>query len=330
LSSSDCTSQRGEVKGNSLLSVLEGGGRGKKMESLTYKNEEEVKVALTKLYEHNDPTSWLLFQFPPSNPTILSLTKTGEGTELEPIKEQLKEEEISFVVRQQLQNGEYGIISRFVLIQWIGQHVPAGIAKARAGSNRVELISFCKQIVCIGGEFQLNSKEELTEEAISSAFGSASKSSDSSNSSGGSSVSARGGRGKKMESLTYQNEEEVTSVLSEIHKGIKNWAIFAYSKTQSGVIELVESGVGEADELAKRFPEDRIFFCPIQVPMVPLPKNVLVTCVGSKVPPLQKARCSVEIQKVADKIKSVIPFHAFFQPIDAQDLTTPNLIRKLT
>lgn len=196
-------------------------------------------------------------------------------------------------------------------------------------------MEWCKKVVFIGGELQINSREELSEEACSSAFGSLSarggRGGESREVGGGKGLGGvRGGRGKRVGELCFEEEEKVVQVLSKIHKGELGWAILAYSLKDASCIELVESGVGGAEELGKRWPTERIFFCPISVPMTPNPKYVLVTCVGSQVPPLLKARASGEVQKVADKVKSVIPFHAFFQPIDAQDLTDSNIKRKLT
>ena len=98
---------------------------------LKISNQEEAKEALQKLYKHDDPTCFLLFQYLPSNPPgVLTLTERGEEDKLEEIASKLKENEIQFVVKQHLENqGGYSSTQRFLLIHWIGPLVPAGMQK---------------------------------------------------------------------------------------------------------------------------------------------------------------------------------------------------------
>eukprot|EP01091_Cochliopodium_minus_P007464 TRINITY_DN1734_c1_g2_i1.p1 TRINITY_DN1734_c1_g2~~TRINITY_DN1734_c1_g2_i1.p1 ORF type:complete len:409 (+),score=150.23 TRINITY_DN1734_c1_g2_i1:29-1255(+) len=293
---------------------------------LKVKDEEAVKQGLSNLYDNNNPTSYIVFRYT-DVPNEIEIDTIGEG-QVEDIRDLLKDDQIQFAIIQEEKKGDYGSTNRYSLMQWIGKDVPPGMQKARASSHRIEIVNYCKKVVHIGGEFQANSREEITVENVTKSFGGSTIIS--SNTEKKESVEGlKGGRGKKLENLRYENEDQVSEILQKIHTGELTWCIMTYSKTENGVIELVESGTGGAEELAKRYPEDRIFFCPISVPVKPNPKFVLVTCVGPNVPPLQKARCTGEVSKVADKIKSIIPFHAFYQPIDAEGLTDTSIMRKL-
>ena len=243
------------------------------------------------MYDNKSSINYILFRYTDA-PNEIEIEKLGEGG-LEELKELLFNDKIQFSVVQENLTSEYSVTSRFALLQWIGQDVPAGMMKARASSHRNELITFCKKILPIGGELQASSKEEITENSVNSSFGSNNKSdSNQNNNKTGSVGDMRGGRGRVLETLRYSNEEQISQILKQIHSGELSWAILAYSQTEAGVIELVESGQGGAEELAKRYPTNRIFFCPISVPIKPNNKYALVTCVGNSVPPLQKARCS--------------------------------------
>jgi len=56
-------------------------------------------------------------------------------------------------------------------------------------------------------------------------------------------------------------------------------------------------------------------------------KYILVTMIGSEVPPLQKARSSAQRKDISDFIVSVVPLNVHFQPNDPSEMSEGVLLK---
>jgi hypothetical protein len=89
---------------------------------------------------------------------------------IEEFKSTLVENEIRFALLEVLVTGDDYNAVKFVLVTYIGNQVPAGIAKAKAAGHRQELLDFIKQTVAVASEYQCSTIEEVNTKEISASL----------------------------------------------------------------------------------------------------------------------------------------------------------------
>jgi len=120
--------------------------------------------------------------------------------------------------------------------------------------------------------------------------------------------------------------------LKSVSDGKSDWAILAYVKGKKDEVEMVTTGKGGIEGLKPHFPTDRIFYALLSINMKTvigdfIKKYILVTMIGSEVPPLQKARSSAQRKDISDFILSIVPLNVHFQPNDISEMNEEVLFK---
>jgi len=300
-------------------------------------NTDELLAALKDLNDSKTKTDWVLIDYGKGKNDV-TYTKKGEGG-LDAFKTELKEDAVQFGVLQvHIITDEYNPIKN-ALLTWIGPKVPAGLGKARASGHKEQLLDEIKAAVAISAQFVTDKLDEMTLDNISQAITRIRAVYEKAGTVSGErqEMSRSDGKiGTKASQLVIADEEKAKAGLKSVHEGKNDWAILSYIKDKKDHVELVATGTGGADTLREQFPEDRIFFSILRIQSAEgqgilastVQKIVLLTMIGPKVKPLEKARSSGQRQAVSDFILSVIPFHGHFQPSDKEELSVKTVLAK--
>jgi len=295
------------------------------------KDENEIIQHLKDLHHNESPTNWILLGYQGSN--AVSFIEKGTGG-LEEFKSKLVPDQVQYGVLELLiQGDEYNPI-KFVLVTWIGPKVSAGLGKARASAHRDELFDFIKKGLAISAQHQAESLHDLSYDQLAQAISRYRPTY-------GTSAPATGQRQNMsratatkgtLSTFAMVDRAACDTALKTVHEGSSDWAILAYVVGKKDEVELVKTGTGGIEGLKKEFPSDRIFYALVRVQFKTsagdvLKKFVLVTMVGSEVPPLQKARSSAQRKDIADFIISAVPLNGNLQPNDPSELSEQIILK---
>jgi len=298
------------------------------MNEVTLVNAPELYAALQELHSSNNTTDWVLLEYGKSQNDI-QLTKKGTGG-LEVFKKELKLDAVQYVVVQVLINMDEYNPTKNCLIAWIGPNVKAGLLKARAAGQRArlfELITEKGRGIPIASQFAADKLEDLTPDnigqsitRISSKYGTATKVTEERQAMSKATTD-------KTEQLAVVDKSVIQAALKDLHAQKYNWVILSYVKGQKSQIELLATGSGGVEGLKAHWPTDRILYCVLRI-ATEQEKIVLLTLIGSEVKPTEKARSGVQRHEMSNYILSLIPLHGEYQPNDASDLNSSNIINK--
>jgi hypothetical protein len=294
------------------------------MNALNLLEPEKVNAALTQLRSIDDPTNWVLLGYGEGKNDVLYM---GQGTGgLEEFREQMDQNRILFgIVELQVQGDEYNPV-KYVLVAWIGNKVPSGLARARAAGHRAELIQAVKEYISISSEFQTSKKDDINYDNIAQSLTRMRPTYHTTTQPSTERKQMSGGTSKGTSKLQIVDQERVEAGLREVYEGRADWCILSYVKDSKDEVEILETGSGGIEALQSRFPTDRIFFVMVSIHLTTTDKGtitkfVLLTLVGPQVKPLQKARSGGQREEISQFILTVMPLHAHYQPGSARDLT---------
>eukprot|EP01100_Stratorugosa_tubuloviscum_P006262 TRINITY_DN270_c2_g1_i1.p1 TRINITY_DN270_c2_g1~~TRINITY_DN270_c2_g1_i1.p1 ORF type:complete len:330 (+),score=163.79 TRINITY_DN270_c2_g1_i1:41-991(+) len=299
-------------------------------------NVTELRTALSELHSSENPINWVLLGYGTGKNDIQFVSKGSGG--LEEFKSQLVDNQVQFGVLEVVIAGDEYNPVKFVLLTWIGSRVNAGVAKARSSGHRTELLDEIKRVVSISAEFQPSAIPDITYDNLGQTLSRMRPAYHSSSTASAQrqAMSRSRSQAAKTSQLVVANRESAEAGLREVYEARADWAILAYVPGKRDEVELVTTGTNGIDGLREQFPTDRVFFTILRVKFIttasangePVTKFVLVTLVGEKVPPLQKARSGGQRQEITDFIVSVVPVHTHFQPNDPSELTTAAILSK--
>jgi len=307
------------------------------MSQLEVKDVEAVREALDQLRHHESPINWVLFGY--EGRDTLAMLNAGDGG-LEELKGTLENDKIRFAVLECVVTGDEYNSVKFVLITWIGNGVPPGLAKAKAAGHRKELVVFLTESIAVAAEFQAENLSDLTSKDISSALTKRSANYQDSVTVGSTkdkrqvmSRSHADSGDRKKSQLKIADEEGIRDALQSVYEAKQNWAHISYVPGTKDEVQLVSVGQGGLDTLKGELKDNQISFCVVtfQVPETTnvTTKYVLLTWVPESTPPLQKARSGSHRSELADWIIQTLPFHSHYQANSMDDLTEQGVLFKL-
>jgi hypothetical protein len=104
-----------------------------------------------------------MFQYTPDDPYKVHIVHKGPGG-VENFKNLLNDTEISYILLR-LSIIEYSAVAKCVLITWVGENVD-NFHKARSSGHRLNLYEFARGNISLGGEYQPQTLDELTDEKL--------------------------------------------------------------------------------------------------------------------------------------------------------------------
>jgi hypothetical protein len=298
------------------------------MNEVTLVNANELYAALQELHNANNKTDWILLEYG-KGPTDIQLSKKGTGG-IDAFKGELRLDAVQYVVVQVVINSDDYNPMKNCLIAWIGPNVKAGLLKARAAGQRAklfELITEKGRGIPIASQFAADKYEDITSDSIassitriSSKYGTATKATE-----------ERKAMSKESNTTTGQiavvDRSVIETALKGVHTQKHDWAILSYVKGEKSQIELLATGTGGVEGLKAHWPTDRILYCIVRLASEQ-EKIVLLTLIGSEVKPMEKARSGVQRHEMNNYVLTQIPLHGEYQPNDASDLNTANILSK--
>lgn len=305
---------------------------------LTFEDEESIRAALDDLRRHDSPLNWVLFGY--KTKESLEMLNAGDGG-LDELVENFKDDEIRFAILEAVVTGDSYNAVKFVLITWIGDDVPPGIAKARAAGHRKELVDLVTASVAIAAEVQPSSRAQLNSKDISQRLTKMAASYQDS-------VTVGEAKEKRQElsravvdesnrvqlsQLTLVGEEAITESLKSVYKGENEWCIIQYVEGSRDEVTLKAAGSGGTQGLAAHLKDDEVSFCVLTLVVkettAEVTKYVLICWVGNDVAPLKKARSGPHRKELADWIIKIVPFHSHYQANTQDDMTRESILCKL-
>jgi hypothetical protein len=305
------------------------------MSSLGIVADNEFRLNLEKIRAEDDPTDWVLLSYEGNH--SVKVRSFGSGG-LKDFNAHLDPSEVQFGVLSFLVEGDGDGYKtpKNILITWLGPKVPGGLRKARAAAHRKQLRDFIQDTLTVACELQASSLEELNENMVGQAI---------SRTRGGvySTARATSATAKQAPSspqnrsasrLVFADLEGASTALKRVAETKNAWTIFAYVKNKKDEIENILSGDGGFETLAQNWPPpDRVYFCYVSIIYTASDgfeqnKFILVTLIGSEVPPLSRARTSGQKKEIIDYIKISCPYHTEFQPSDVSELKLSEVIVK--
>lgn len=310
-----------------------GGGEKTQLKIL---DREQIKQVLDEIRSTKPgKVNWCLLSYVPDRKNDLKLERTGSGG-FEEMKGYLKDDDVKYGVFEVVVKGDDYNPVKFVLMTWVGPNVSPGLGKGRCAAHRLELYEFINSVIPIAGEFQPSDRDHLNFEAIAAKLTRIANQD-----------ATTAGREKQQMARSRVKEgdtsksrvvfaEDIAPQLKKVHLGQLDWVVFGYSDTEKDKLLFIDAGRGGGLEKVKTFFEkDRIRFCVYAMNYKPpacvetVKKYILITMVGSNVPPLKKARSGGHRQDIADFVLQSVPFHLHFQPNDIDEITEKNIVAKL-
>jgi len=295
------------------------------------KDEEAILSALQELRNHSSGNNNVVMEYENGK---IKLSSTGSGG-FEEVVGLLKDDEIRFAVIEVTVTGDEYNPVKYVLLTWIGGKVPSGIAKARVGAHRPELIKFVQKKVAISAEFQPISRSDLNTKTLADKLTRVARH-DTSNAEEKKHVIARPDAAKgdtSKSGLKIANPEQLKAELQKIHNKEVKWVTIETTPGQKDEVQYVTSGTGDYNELKSHFPKDKVVYAVYSQKVVETTnttfKHLLITMVGPSTGPLVKARSSAHRSELADFIQSAIPFHSHYQVLTPDELDEKDVMAKL-
>jgi len=296
------------------------------MSEFQVKNSEEILTALQELRGHATGINWVMLEYEGEK---IKLSGTGEGG-FEQVSSLLKDDAIRFVVLEVTVAGDEYNPVKYVLLTWIGPKVPPGIAKARVGGHRPELVKFVQQKVAISTEFQPSMRSDLNTKSLADKLTRIAKQ-NTENVEEKKHVIARpeASKGDRSKSgLKVSDPEGLKAELKKVHSHEYKWVTIETVPDRKDEVAYAGHGTGDYDELKKHFSADKVVYALYSQKIVETTnttyKNVLISMVGPGVGPMTKAR-----SELGDFIQSAIPFHSHYQALTADELNERDVVAKL-
>eukprot|EP01121_Diplochlamys_sp_Union-15-3_P015341 TRINITY_DN5052_c0_g1_i4.p1 TRINITY_DN5052_c0_g1~~TRINITY_DN5052_c0_g1_i4.p1 ORF type:complete len:312 (-),score=64.83 TRINITY_DN5052_c0_g1_i4:11-946(-) len=296
-------------------------------------DQDKIKHELEEVRSNKSSKNWILMGYEEGKKNDLRFEASGEGG-FEKVKTYLKDEDIKYAVFEVVVKGDQYNPVKYVLLTWIGENVPPGLAKARCSTHRQDLLKFITSCIAISAEFQPPTRHQLTSEEVAAKVTKTSQQDATSADAHRQTMSrSHASQGDTKASKVQFNKTKLVPALKSVHEGKNRWVVMGYVGRDD--IDLVATGKGDISELLSHWNEESINFAVYALTFTPrgttekTTKYVLITMVGDHVKPLAKARSSGQRQDIADFVLASLPFHTHFQPTDKTDLNEKNLLSKL-
>ncbi|KAG2377782.1 hypothetical protein C9374_008867 [Naegleria lovaniensis] len=154
-----------KVAGSAIISAptaVSKGNFGGRDSNLKFDDDQAVLEAFKEL-RGNSGIRWLLFEYVPGNQYTVSVTHRGKGG-VKNFKQYLTNDTVCYVVMR-LTFMEYSDIAKAIVVTWVGENAPS-FQKALSGGHRINLYEFTRKQISVGGEYQPESTESLTDEDL--------------------------------------------------------------------------------------------------------------------------------------------------------------------
>ncbi|KAL9652257.1 hypothetical protein ABK040_011917 [Willaertia magna] len=155
-----------KIAGSTTISAptaISKGTFGGRDSTLKFNNDKEVDEAFKDL-RGNTPTKWLLFEYVSKDDMYtVHVAQKGPGG-VDNFKQYLTSDKICYVVMR-LSFIEYGEVAKAIVISWVGENSPSFL-KAVSSGHRHNLQEHARKFISIGGQFQPDTLDELTDEAL--------------------------------------------------------------------------------------------------------------------------------------------------------------------
>lgn len=154
-----------KVAGSAIISAptaVSKGNFGGRDSNLKFDDDHAVLEAFKEL-RGNSGIRWLLFEYVPGNQYTVSVTQKGKGG-VRNFKQYLTNDIVCYVVMR-LTFMEYSDIAKAIVVTWVGENAPS-FQKALSGGHRINLYEFTRKQISVGGEYQPESSESLSDEDL--------------------------------------------------------------------------------------------------------------------------------------------------------------------
>jgi len=303
-----------------------------------FAEEETVKKSLQDIRNDASKTNWAVFGYQDTDE--LKVIQTGEG-DVTAVDRLLSDDSINYVaIGVQIKEGDYSVV-KYILITWVGKDVKP-MVKARSSQHRNPLYKYVNTHCQLGGEIQILSRDDLTNQALvekllgaktvqgeSSAAASISSGAKRASGSVGGPIVKDSGEIK----VVFSNEDEVKAALEKYKNSGLNWVVFGYESGKNE-ISVAHTGTGNLDELKATLGDEIVAFavyaCITPEGEYKVRKNVFISWVGSDVKPMLKARSSQDRLHLYKYIHKLLGLHGEIQILARDNLTETALLEKIT
>jgi hypothetical protein len=296
---------------------------------------EERKI-LDGLHQmrHDRTLKWVSFGYSESGERV-EFRASGGGA-LDEIRGLVDPAGVLYVVFETMVAGDELNPIKYVLMTWIGDGVPPGLAKARPSAHRRAVLDMVKKELAVAAELQPSSTSDISSEMIAQAImrrrGEEASAGASSTHDARAQLSEKA-EAKKLSNLTLVREAEIANALRAAREGGHyHWAMCGYVAGKRDEVAYVGSGVG-FDALLPHLREDAVLYIyflfnhvePTQTTL----KSLLVTFTGPKVPALMKARSGGHRESMFKYVLSLVPCQSQYQADSSSEVSEASFCAKL-
>jgi hypothetical protein len=296
--------------------------------SISIIEPQNILDNLEDLRNHKTGINWVRIGYEKNG--SLKLQETGKNG-IEELKNYIKQNEICFAVVEVVVKGDDYNPVKFMLVTWIGSLVPPGLMKAKSGAHRKDLMDFIQTKIAIAGEYQPLTLDDFNPVSIADKLTRVAKHEVSNADEKKHQMSRPDvNQGNRTKSKAQFDSNEIKDGLLKVYKGEARWSALSYvGKDQIGYLL---SG-NDLESLKSNFPNDKIIYSVVSQIVKEttntVTKFLLVTMVGENAGPLAKAKSGAHRAEVADYVKSIMPFHSFYQASTSEDLNEDLFKEKL-
>ena len=156
-----------KLAGSTVISApttVSKGTFGGRDSSLKFENEQAVKDAYKELgSKGTGGIRWLLFDYLPTDQYTVTITQKGPGG-VKNFKQYMTDDKVCYVVMR-LTFMEYSDVAKAIVITWVGENAPS-FQKALSGGHRINLYEYTRKQISVGGEYQPDNLETLSDEDL--------------------------------------------------------------------------------------------------------------------------------------------------------------------